>query len=155
MDIHRFTPAAERQFLVLYFMTFKAHGSNHIVVLRIQLEMLMVFISKVFFQQDFFKAKGIKFKNEMLDDSSTLLKAAMEQGDLVSSDEEDAAGINRGSADEDDESPDEDFEAESESDVAEEYDSAHDSESSDAEMGDGDRDDDDEEESRPKKKTKT
>lgn len=102
--------------------------------------------------EDFFKAKGIKFKNEMLDDSSTLLKAAMEVGDLVSSDDEET-GAGRGSAAEDDESPDEDFEADSESDVAEEFDSAHESEDSDAEMADDG--DEDEEESRPKKKAKT
>lgn len=106
--------------------------------------------------EDFFKAKGIKFKNEMLEDTSTLLKAAMDQ-ELASSDDEDAA--NRGSADEDDESPDEDFEAGSESDVAEEYDSEHVSSGgeSDAEMADGSDDDgaDEDEESRPKKKTKT
>lgn len=106
--------------------------------------------------EDFFKAKGIRFKNEMLEDTSTLLKAAMDQ-ELASSDEEDA--VNRGSADEDDESPDEDFEAGSESDVAEEFDSDHVSSGgdSDAEMAEGTDDDggDEDEESRPKKKAKT
>lgn len=105
--------------------------------------------------EDFFKAKGIRFKNEMLEDSTTLLKAAMDQEDLASSDDEE--GANRGSADEDDESPDEDFEAGSDSDVAEEFDSEHESSGdSDAEMADGGDDDgDDDEDSRPKKKTKT
>lgn len=106
--------------------------------------------------EDFFKVKGIRFKNEMLEDSSTLLKAAMDQ-DLASSDDEE--GVNRGSADEDDESPDEDFEAGSDTDVAEEFDSAHESsgEDSDAEMAEGGEDDDadDDEDSRPKKKPKT
>ena len=102
--------------------------------------------------EDFFKAKGIRFKNEMVEESNTLLKAAMDQ-ELASSDDEE--GVNRGSADEDDESPDEDFQADSESDVAEEFDSDHDSSGgdTDAEMGDGSGDDD--EASRPKKKTKT
>ncbi|KIW26100.1 FACT complex subunit pob3 [Cladophialophora immunda] len=112
----------------------------------------------------FFQAKGIRFKNEMLDDSSALLKAALDDQDLASSDEEDDAGVNRGSADEDDESPDEDFQDESESDVAEEYDSAHESDGSDAgsdaDMADADDDaagaseDDEEEERPPKKKAK-
>ncbi|KAK5078710.1 FACT complex subunit [Lithohypha guttulata] len=104
--------------------------------------------------EDFFKAKGIRFKNEMLEESSTLLKAAMDQ-ELASS--EDEEGVNRGSADEDDESPDEDFQAGSDSDVAEEFDSDHESSGgSDAEMEDADGDDgDQEEESRPKKKAKT
>ncbi|OAG45482.1 FACT complex subunit pob3 [Fonsecaea monophora] len=111
----------------------------------------------------FFQAKGIRFKNEMLDDSSALLKAALEDQDLASSDDDDDAGVNRGSADEDDESPDEDFQAESESDVAEEYDSAHESDGSDAgsdaDMADADDDaagasEDEEEERPPKKKAK-
>ncbi|KAK5034723.1 FACT complex subunit [Exophiala sideris] len=110
----------------------------------------------------FFQAKGIRFKNEMLDDSSTLLKAAMED-QLASSDDDDVAGADRGSADEDDESPDEDFHADSDSDVAEEFDSAHESSGSDAgsdaEMADADDDDgangaSEEEEERPKKKAK-
>lgn len=90
--------------------------------------------------EDFFKVKGIRFKNEMLDDSASLLKAALDPEDLASSDEADAVGgADRGSADEDDESPDEDFQDDSESDVAEEYDSAHESSGgSDAEMADGD-----------------
>ncbi|KIW14184.1 FACT complex subunit pob3 [Exophiala spinifera] len=112
----------------------------------------------------FFQAKGIRFKNEMVDDTSTLIKQALEDPDLASSDDEDA--VDRGSADEDDESPDEDFQDESDSDVAEEYDSAHESSGSDAgsdaEMRDADADADDdanmasedEEERRPKKKAK-
>lgn len=108
--------------------------------------------------EDFFKAKGIRFKNEMLEETSTLLKAAMNE-ELASSDDDEAAP--RGSADEDDESPDEDFQADSESDVAEEFDSDHVSSGadSDAEMADGGDDDDvdgdEEEDTRPKKKTKT
>lgn len=108
----------------------------------------------------FFQAKGIRFKNEMLDDSSTLLKAALVDQDLASSDDDDEPGAHRGSADEDDESPDEDFQDESDSDVAEEYDSAHDSSSdagSDAEMADADGaagEASDVEEERPKKKAK-
>lgn len=104
--------------------------------------------------EDFFKAKGIKFKNEMVEDNTTLLKAAMDQ-ELASSDDE--AGPDRGSADEDDESPDEDFEAGSDSDVAEEFDSDHESSGdSDEEMADADGDGGDaDEESRPKKKAKT
>ena len=71
---------------------------------------------------------------------------------MASSDEE-VVGPNadRGSADEDEESIDEDFQADSESDVAEEFDSAHESSggSSDEEMADVAEDE------RPKKKTKT
>jgi structure-specific recognition protein 1 len=44
-----------------------------------------------------------------------------------SEEEQVAAGADRGSADEDDESVDEDFQEGSESDVAEEFDSAHES----------------------------
>ncbi|OCT46116.1 FACT complex subunit pob3 [Cladophialophora carrionii] len=107
----------------------------------------------------FFQAKGIRFKNEMMEDSSTLLKAALDDQELASSDDEEDAGVNRGSANEDDESPDEDFQEESESDVAEEYDSAHESEGSDAsDAGMADADDDaangasEEEDDRPPKK---
>ena len=106
--------------------------------------------------EDFFKTKNIRFKNEMLDDSATLLKAALDPEDLASSDDAEAVGADRGSADEDDESPDEDFQADSDSDVAEEYDSAHESSGgSDAEMADADADGGGEEEERPKKKVKT
>ena len=57
---------------------------------------------------------------------------------MASSDEEVVApGADRGSADEDDESVDEDFQEDSESDVAEEFDSAHESSGgSDDEMAD-------------------
>ncbi|KAI9831597.1 MAG: FACT complex subunit, partial [Thelocarpon superellum] len=76
--------------------------------------------------EDFFKAKNLRTKNEMLDDSSALMAAAMNDADMASSDEEVvAARADRGSADEDEESVDEDFHASSDSDVAEEYDSAH------------------------------
>ncbi|KAE8356177.1 hypothetical protein BDV28DRAFT_127528 [Aspergillus coremiiformis] len=111
--------------------------------------------------EEFFKAKSIRFKNEMSDDASALLAAALDNADMVSSDD-DGGRADRGSADEDEESIDEDFQAESESDVAEEYDSAHESSGSgsDAEMGgasDGGGDDEDadmSEEERPKKKSK-
>jgi structure-specific recognition protein 1 len=95
--------------------------------------------------------------------SSALIAAALDNADL-SSDEDVRA--DRGSADEDSESVDEDFHTDSDSDVAEEFDSAHESSGgesgSDAEMDDaaGDDDDDDavldedEEEERPKKKSK-
>ncbi|MCJ1458723.1 FACT complex subunit [Mycoblastus sanguinarius] len=89
--------------------------------------------------EDFFAAKGLKTRNEMLDDSSALIQAALKEHDMASSDEEVvAARADRGSADEDDESVDEDFQSDSESDVAEEYDSAHESSGSgsDAEMAD-------------------
>ncbi|KAF2270801.1 FACT complex subunit pob3 [Lojkania enalia] len=106
--------------------------------------------------ESFFRAKGIKTKNEMADDSGAILAAALQDDDLASSDEEVA---NRGSADEDDESIDEDFQAESESDVAEEYDEDHQSSgsASDDEMADADSDAPAEEEmvERPKKKQKT
>lgn len=110
--------------------------------------------------EDFFKSKGLKFKNEMADDSGALLASALASGDLDSS--EDEAPAARGSADEDDESVDEDFQADSDSDVAEEYDSNHESsgDSDDEAMpdADGDKDDDADEtmelEERPKKKVK-
>jgi len=71
--------------------------------------------------------------------SSALIAAALKDADMASSDEEVvAAGPDRGSADEDEESVDEDFHTDSESDVAEEYDSAHESSGSDVEMADGD-----------------
>ncbi|KAE8147739.1 SSrecog-domain-containing protein [Aspergillus avenaceus] len=112
--------------------------------------------------EDFFKAKNIRFKNEMSDDASALLAAALNNDDMGSSDD-DNVRADRGSADEDEESIDEDFEAESESDVAEEYDSAHESSGSgsDAEMGDAsyggadkDGDVDMSDAERPKKKSK-
>ncbi|KAK2749246.1 FACT complex subunit [Myotisia sp. PD_48] len=116
--------------------------------------------------EDFFKAKNIRFKNEMVDEqSSTLIAAALENDELMasSSDEADAGGY-RGSADSDEESVDEDFQADSDgSEVGEEYDSAHESssaEGSDEEMADakpskkGDAGGDSDEETRPKKKSK-
>ena len=120
--------------------------------------------------EDFFKAKNIRFVNEMLDDSAALLAASLDPEDLATSEDEAAPGV-RGSADEDEESVDDDFQADSDSDVAEEYDSAHESEGSgsgasdngsDAKMGDADEDadadadgvSDEEEKKRPKKKSK-
>lgn len=105
--------------------------------------------------EEFFKAKNIRFKNEMLDDASALIAAALED-DAMASSEEDGVGADRGSADEDEESVDEDFQAESESDVAEEYDSAHESSggNSDAEMDGAAGISDEEEAERPKKKSK-
>ena len=73
--------------------------------------------------------------------SATLIQAALNDADIGSSDEEVVAPrADRGSADEDSESADEDFQSGSESDVAEEYDSAHESSGSgsDAEMADAD-----------------
>ncbi|KAL2867137.1 FACT complex subunit POB3 [Aspergillus lucknowensis] len=112
--------------------------------------------------EEFFKAKNIRIKNQMTDETSALIAAALDNEDMMSSDD-DGDRADRGSADEDEESVDEDFHADSESDVAEEYDSAHESSGSgsDAEMddaSDGGDDDGDadmsEEENRPKKKTK-
>jgi structure-specific recognition protein 1 len=102
--------------------------------------------------EDFFKTKGLRVKNEMDEDSGALLAAALRDPDMASSDEEVvAARADRGSADEDSESQDEDFQEDSESDVAEEFDSAHESSGSDAEEEGGS----DDEDSRPKKKAKT
>ncbi|KAF4170283.1 hypothetical protein CNMCM6936_003471 [Aspergillus lentulus] len=109
--------------------------------------------------EEFFKAKNIRFKNEMSDDTSALIAAALDNDDMMSSDE-DGGRADRGSADEDEESVDEDFQAESDSDVAEEFDSEHESSgsASDAEMDDAGDDEEDvdmsEEEERPKKKSK-
>ncbi|KAJ6164387.1 FACT complex subunit pob3 [Penicillium chermesinum] len=109
--------------------------------------------------EDFFKVKGIRVKNEMMEDPSNLLKA-LDAEDMESSDEGEARA-DRGSADEDSDTPDEDFNASSESDVAEEFDSDHESSGgSDEEMADASDDGSDagsdgEEESRPKKKSKT
>lgn len=115
--------------------------------------------------EDFFKLKGLRVKNE-IDEDANLLAAAMRDEDMASSDEEVVgAKADRGSADEDEESVDEDFQAESDSDVAEEYDSNHESDGSgsaesdvDNEVDDEDEDEDmeePEEEERPKKKKKT
>ncbi|KAF2438796.1 SSrecog-domain-containing protein [Karstenula rhodostoma CBS 690.94] len=111
--------------------------------------------------ENFFRAKGIKTKNEMADDSGAILAAALQDEDLASSDGEVA---NRGSADEDDESVDEDFKTESESEVGEEFDENHESSGSDSdeEMADADGDADGDSDGpaeaamaeRPKKKQK-
>ena len=104
--------------------------------------------------EDFFKIKNLRVKNEMDEDSSALLAAALRDPDMASSDEEVVAGrADRGSADEDSEEADEDFQEDSESDVAEEFDSAHESSG-----GSGSEDEaggSDAEEERPKKKSKT
>ncbi|OJJ47034.1 hypothetical protein ASPZODRAFT_95665 [Penicilliopsis zonata CBS 506.65] len=111
--------------------------------------------------EDFFKAKNIRFKNEMADDSSALIAAALDNDELMGSSDDEGGRADRGSADEDEESVDEDFEADSESDVAEEFDSDHESSGSgsgsDAEMDDaseGGGESDEEEDQRPKKKSK-
>ena len=105
--------------------------------------------------EEFFKVKGLRVKNEM-DEDTSILAAALGDPDMASSDEEVvAARADRGSADEDEESVDEDFQADSESDVAEEYDSNH--ESSGSGSGSDNEDDEavsDKEEERPKKKSK-
>ncbi|KAH7038061.1 POB3-like protein [Microdochium trichocladiopsis] len=116
--------------------------------------------------EDFFKLKGLRVKNE-IDEDATLLKQALREEAMMDDSEEEAPnGADRGSADEDEESVDEDFKADSESDVAEEYDSNHESSGSgsgesDVE-GDGGDDDDDEdmlddedEDEKPAKKQKT
>ncbi|KAI9858597.1 MAG: FACT complex subunit [Trichoglossum hirsutum] len=110
--------------------------------------------------EEFFKRKGLRTKNEMVDDSSALIQAALaDASDLASSADEDddnknnIASARRGSADEDEESVDEDFHASSESDVAEEYDSAH--ESSGSEMDVDEEGGDEEVEERPRKKVKS
>lgn len=101
--------------------------------------------------EEFFKIKGLRVKNEMDDDSSALLAAALRDPDMASSDDEVvAARADRGSADEDDESVDEDFQADSESDVAEEFDSAHESSGGSGSEDEGGSD----AEERPKKKAK-
>ncbi|KAH0556458.1 FACT complex subunit [Trichoglossum hirsutum] len=109
--------------------------------------------------EDFFKRKGLRTKNEMVDDSSALIQAALaDASDLASSADEDddnkntGVSVRRGSADEDEESVDEDFHASSESDVAEEYDSAHESSGSEGSEMDVDEE---EIEERPKKKIKS
>ena len=101
-----------------------------------------------------------KLRNDpaKVDQSSALIQAALNDADINSSEEEVvAARADRGSADEDSESADEDFQSDSDSDVAEEYDSAHESSGSgsDAEMADGDDDggkSEDEKAVEPKKK---
>jgi structure-specific recognition protein 1 len=115
--------------------------------------------------EDFFKLKGLRVKNEIEEDAN-MLAAAM-RDEAMDSSEEEVVGpkADRGSADEDEESVDEDFQAESDSDVAEEYDSAHESDGSGSAESDVDNEvgDDEEEEGgepgekeeRPKKKKKT
>jgi structure-specific recognition protein 1 len=109
--------------------------------------------------EDFFKTKGLRVKNEMDEDGSALLAAALRDPDMASSDEDVvAARADRGSADEDSESQDDDFHADSESDVAEEYDSAHESSGGSGSGSGGENEggsDEEEEEERPKKKSKT
>lgn len=123
--------------------------------------------------EEFFAAKNLKIRNEMLEDvsfvschspwilhsnlsqSSALIQAALNDADINSSEEEVVtARVDRGSADEDDESLDEDFQSDSDSDVAEEYDSAHESSGSDEEMADADggKGSEDERAAEPKKK---
>ncbi|KAJ5360055.1 hypothetical protein N7517_009246 [Penicillium concentricum] len=105
--------------------------------------------------EDFFKAKNIRIKNEMAEEASGLIAAALDNDAMGSSDDEVRA--DRGSADEDESSVDEDFAGSSESDVAEEFDSDHESSGdSDEEMGDASGGEGDKQEAeRPKKKTKT
>ncbi|KAI0881886.1 SSrecog-domain-containing protein [Annulohypoxylon maeteangense] len=113
--------------------------------------------------EGFFKLKGLRVKNE-IDEDANLLAAALRE-EAMDESEEEVVGprADRGSADEDEESVDEDFQAESESDVAEEYDSAHESSGSgsaesDVDGGAGDNEDEEmldeeeEEEAKPKAK---
>lgn len=116
--------------------------------------------------EEFFRIKGIRVKNE-IDEDAKLLAATLRGEDLLSSDDEVVGPkADRGSADEDEESVDEDFRAESESDVAEEYDSNHESSGEESGSGGGaesdvddemevDDDDGDEDEKPKKKKKKT
>jgi len=116
--------------------------------------------------EDFFKLKGLRVKNE-IDEDATLLKQALREEAMMDESEDEAPNAaDRGSADEDEESVDEDFRADSESDVAEEYDSNHESSGSgsgesDVEGNGGDDDDDDDmmddddEDEKPVKKQKT
>lgn len=105
----------------------------------------------------FFKLKGLRVKNEIDEDEKMLKQALREQ--QLSSDDEAAPAADRGSADEDEESVDEDFRTDSESDVAEEYDSAHESSGSGSGESDVDNDngkdsDGDGDEGAPPKKKK-
>lgn len=117
--------------------------------------------------ETFFKLKGLRVKNE-IDEDANLLAAAMRDQDMDDSDDDVVANkADRGSADEDEESVDEDFNADSDSDVAEEFDSAHESDGSGSESGGDDsgvdedeedmddEDDEEDEDERPKKKKKT
>ncbi|KAK6196862.1 hypothetical protein LQW54_011125 [Pestalotiopsis sp. IQ-011] len=93
--------------------------------------------------EGFFKLKGLRVKNEIDEDANLLAAALREQA--MDDSEEEVVGprADRGSADEDEESVDEDFRADSDSDVAEEYDSNH--ESSGSGSGESDVDKSDEE----------
>lgn len=115
----------------------------------------------------FFKLKGLRVKNE-IDEDANMLAAALREQAMEDSDDEGMDKADLGSAAEDGESEDEDFEGGSDSDVAEEFDSDHESSGggsgSDSGGGSGDDDDDEEmdddddeeeEEERPKKKKKT
>ncbi|KAK6822778.1 hypothetical protein PG990_015214 [Apiospora arundinis] len=115
--------------------------------------------------EDFFKLKGLRVKNE-IDEDAKLLATALREEAMMDDSEEEVVGnrADRGSADEDDESVDEDFNADSESDVAEEFDSNHESDGSgddESDVDDKDAEDEDEEmvdaeeeevEEQPKKK---
>ncbi|CAI4211454.1 unnamed protein product [Parascedosporium putredinis] len=116
--------------------------------------------------EEFFRIKGIRVKNE-IDEDAKLLAATLRGEELLSSDDEVVGPkADRGSADEDEESVDEDFRAESESDVAEEYDSNHESSGEESGSGGGaesdvddemevdDDDDGGDEDEKPKKKKK-
>lgn len=110
--------------------------------------------------ESFFKLKGLRVKNE-IDEDANMLAAALRQQDMDDSEDE-VVGVkaDRGSADEDEESVDEDFQADSDSDVAEEFDSAHESSGSGSDESGVDDDDDNDDggedgEERPKKKKKT
>lgn len=106
--------------------------------------------------EQFFKLKGLRVKNE-IDEDEKMIKLAMREQEL-SSDEDMAPAADRGSADEDEESVDEDFHTETESDVAEEFDSDHESSgagSSDEEGGgDNSKGKEDDADGPPKKKKK-
>lgn len=119
--------------------------------------------------ESFFKLKGLRVKNE-IDEDANLLAAALREQDMDDSDDDVVDKADLGSAAEDGESEDEDFEGGSDSDVAEEFDSDHESSGGEAsgsdaggsgdedeEMDDDvvDDDDEEEEEERPKKKKKT
>ncbi|RKF61611.1 FACT complex subunit ctc-1 [Erysiphe neolycopersici] len=100
--------------------------------------------------EEFFKIKNLKTINEMDDDGNALLAAALRDPDMASSDDEEiVTRANRDSEDDEDESVDEDFKTDSESDVAEEYDSGHESAGSGSEKEDKDNSE------RPKKKART
>ena len=101
--------------------------------------------------EDFLRAKGLKIKNEMAEEEKMAAAILNGMGDDESDDE---VVADRGSADEDSEEADEDFQDDDDSDVAEEYDSQHESDGgdSDEDMADAGSE---EEDDRPKKKAKT